>query len=211
MGREIRRVPENWAHPKVVMEQWDSFTRLVQPKEVFRPMYSGGYDEALEAWHTDLAEWLEGYRLWQTGYVMRSGELMPVAEAIAEHVDYLKRTGYDRFNPSLQWVKWSSGLVYWEDYADPPPSYPNPDHYMPEGDWYQLFETVSEGTPLSPPFATMEEVISYLEEHGDFVGRSWSALGLQQLAQGGYMPSGMMVPGGKIRTPEEGYGLEEGI
>lgn len=34
--------------------------------------------------------------------------------------------------------------------------------------WYQLWETVSEGTPVSPPFATREELIEYLVTNGDF-------------------------------------------
>jgi hypothetical protein len=35
-------------------------------------------------------------------------------------------------------------------------------------EWWQVYETVSEGTPVTPPFATKEELIEYLVEHGDF-------------------------------------------
>ena len=31
-----------------------------------------------------------------------------------------------------------------------------------------MYETVSEGTPVTPPFATKEELVEYLIEHGDF-------------------------------------------
>ena len=34
--------------------------------------------------------------------------------------------------------------------------------------WWQVYETVSEGTPVSPPFATPDELIDYLVAHGDF-------------------------------------------
>jgi len=34
--------------------------------------------------------------------------------------------------------------------------------------WFQAYETVSEGTPVTPPFATQEELIDYLATRGDF-------------------------------------------
>ena len=34
--------------------------------------------------------------------------------------------------------------------------------------WFQVYETVSEGTPVTPPFATREELVEYLATHGDF-------------------------------------------
>jgi hypothetical protein len=49
---------------------------------------------------------------------------------------------------------------------------PDPAYYRPwsdeEATWFQVWQTVSEGTPVSPPFATKEELIAYLAEHGDF-------------------------------------------
>lgn len=49
---------------------------------------------------------------------------------------------------------------------------PEPSYYRPweddEATWWQLWETVSEGTPVSPPFETDEDLICYLAEHGDF-------------------------------------------
>ncbi len=59
------------------------------------------------------------------------------------------------------------GLDYWE-YEGPPPDRP---YYEPfsvaEATWFQLWETVSEGTPVSPPFATKEELAAYLAVNGD--------------------------------------------
>lgn len=61
-----------------------------------------------------------------------------------------------------------SYLEYWE-WNNPPPDRA---YYRPwkdeEATWFQLWETVSEGTPVSPPFATKEELAAYLAEHGDF-------------------------------------------
>lgn len=49
---------------------------------------------------------------------------------------------------------------------------PTPSGYRPwrneEATWFQVWETVSEGTPVSPSFATREELIDYLANNGDF-------------------------------------------
>lgn len=59
-------------------------------------------------------------------------------------------------------------LPYW-DWDGPPP---DKEYYRPwkneDATWFQLWETVSEGTPVSPPFATKEELVTYLADHGDF-------------------------------------------
>jgi hypothetical protein len=48
---------------------------------------------------------------------------------------------------------------------------PDPAFYVPwtpeEATWFQLWQTVSEGTPVSPAFATKEELAAHLAEHGD--------------------------------------------
>lgn len=41
------------------------------------------------------------------------------------------------------------------------------DFEPPAGDWWQLWETVSEGSPVSPAFATPEELASWLAAHED--------------------------------------------
>lgn len=60
------------------------------------------------------------------------------------------------------------GLAEWlQDEGLPP----NPAYYRPwkaeEATWYQVWETVSEGTPVSPAFETQEELIEYLAANGD--------------------------------------------
>lgn len=60
------------------------------------------------------------------------------------------------------------GCEYWQYYGDPP----DPEYYRAwkteEATWYQAWETVSEGTPVSPPFETQDELIEYLSENGDY-------------------------------------------
>jgi hypothetical protein len=60
------------------------------------------------------------------------------------------------------------GLADWlQDEGAPP----DPAYYRPwsDGDatWYQVWETVSEGTPVSPAFATEDELVDYLAKNGD--------------------------------------------
>lgn len=84
--------------------------------------------------------------------------------------------------------EWEADKAKWEagerpSYASPETTFaeyygerPNPDHYQPftdeEATWFQLWETVSEGTPVSPPFATVDELAAYLAEWGDFWDQS---------------------------------------
>ena len=68
---------------------------------------------------------------------------------------------------------------YWEYNGNPP----DRKYFRPwkdeEATWFQVWETVSEGTPVSPPFATREELIDYLVANGDFWDQSRRASGRQ--------------------------------
>lgn len=73
----------------------------------------------------------------------------------------------------------------------------NPEGYMPNGEWYQLYEGVSEGTPLSPPFETKEELVEWLCENKDYWDRQWTRKQAEKMVEVGYSPSGIMT-GGKF-------------
>jgi hypothetical protein len=70
-----------------------------------------------------------------------------------------ERECYPSASPLAEWLQ-DEGLP------------PDPDYYRPwhdgEATWFQVWETVSEGTPVTPPFATKEELVEYLVAHGDF-------------------------------------------
>lgn len=58
---------------------------------------------------------------------------------------------------------------WYHEYAgDPPDEVSYRPKFEAEPTWLQVYETVSEGTPVTPPFATPEELIDYLVAHGDF-------------------------------------------
>lgn len=122
MGREIRKVPPNWDHPKS-----DEYP------DRLKPMHDQSYEGAR-------SEWLEGLRAWDAG----------------EDKDREKFKQDD-----------GSYYDYWEWNGNPP----DREHYRPWKDedatWFQLWETVSEGTPVSPPFATRQELADHLAMNGD--------------------------------------------
>ncbi len=114
MGREIRRVPPGWEHPK-------------NEQGHYKPMYDRDYESAA-------LEWMEGAILWNCGKHPNQNE---------------------------------NCMFYWEWDGNPP----NEKYYRPafskEPTWFQVYETVSEGRPVSPPFETKDELIDYLVQFGD--------------------------------------------
>lgn len=102
--------------------------------------------------------------------------------------------------------------LYWEWWGGPP----DPEYYRPkwEGEptWYQVYETVSEGTPVTPAFATKQELIDYLVEHGDFWDQNrgdggWDRKNAESFVETGYAFS-MVVTASEdsvdIRAPRDG-------
>ena len=62
----------------------------------------------------------------------------------------------------------TKGKRYWEWRWTPPDRRYYRPAFTEEPTWYQVYEDVSEGTPVSPPFETAEELIDYLAANGDF-------------------------------------------
>lgn len=110
MGREIRRVPMSWQHPK-------------DTRGHYIPLYDEDYETALQTYEE-------------------------------------KRAGYPAD------VEKSSKYTF-EDYygesPDPATHHPKWDDAATMG--YCYYENVSEGTPISPVFATSDELANWLVEH----------------------------------------------
>jgi len=143
MGREIRRVPAGWEHPKESKLNY----RTHQMEERYCPMYD-------EAFICAARQWMDAAIAWD------NGSDPDTAEHKAEHP------------------------FYWQWDSNPP----DPERYRP--DWpeeslthYQVYETVSEGTPVTPPFATEAELVDYLVQHGDYWDQKLTAEGTQPSAQ----------------------------
>jgi hypothetical protein len=90
-------------------------------------------------------------------------------------------------------------LEYWEwEGAPPEREYYRP--AWPEGSatWFQVYETVSEGTPITPPFATKAELVDYLCTHKDFWNKGpLTRTQAEAFVESEYAPS-LMVSGGVI-------------
>lgn len=110
-------------------------------------------------------------------WVKKNLEHIPTAEEINE---WSKKTvcGHDGINRMIcietrakrlgvyGWCEHCDGQgVIWlkDEYRE---LYDNWESYdPPSGEWYQLWETTSEGSPVSPPFETPEELAKYLADN----------------------------------------------
>lgn len=107
MGREIRRVPPNWEHPK-------------NEAGNYQPMFDRNY-------HEEAKSWIEAF-------------------------NSFKPTEFCQY--------------YWEFDYPPDEKYCVP-YTKDQATWYQVYETVSEGTPCTPPFETQDELVQHLVEYGE--------------------------------------------
>ena len=134
MGREIRKVPAGWQHPK-------------NYEGHFQPLFDSSFKEAAQ-------EWLDNLIKWQNG----------------THEDIVK-------DPALK----EKYPFYWQWNGEPP----DEEYYRPEftsePNCFQIYETVSEGTPTSPVFNTKEEMVVWLVSEGygkeqaeNFVSSEWA-------------------------------------
>jgi hypothetical protein len=137
MGREVRRVPADWQHPK---NEYDRYM----------PLYPG-----------------ERYKANAEGFFEKAN-----AEGLQEAIDWYGQA-------------------------------PDQNDYMP--DWpeserthYMMYEDTSEGTPISPAFATPEELAHWLADTGasSFGSQTASYEGWLRVAQGGWAPSAVSIGGG---------------
>lgn len=150
MGREVRKVPPHWSHPRNEHGHYQSM-----------------FDQTFKA---ALAEWQEEKRQWDAG---------THPDYDPDYPDYAEYTGEAPDDPAY-YRPWEDG----------------------EATWFQLWETVSEGSPVTPPFATQEELVQYLAEHGDNWDErrgngGWGLARARTFVEAGSAPT-MMISDGKI-------------
>lgn len=117
----------------------------------------------------------------------------PYSQAIKEWIDnHLKWEA----GTHPDQVAGTSMTRYYAEWAGDPPqvAYYRPDWAESTATWFQVYETVSEGTPVSPPFATQEELIEYLATNGDFWDQQrgsppWPRQRAEALVKAGWAPS----------------------
>lgn len=153
MGREIRRVPADWEHPRYTKENAPYDNRIGE----HIPMYDDDYDSACEKWYAEAASFTPK--------------------------DYAK---------------------YYHEYAGSPPdeeSYRARKWTEEEATHWVVYQTVSEGTPVTPAFATKEELIEYLVKNGDFWDQKrgdggWNRDSATRFVNNGWAPSFILTTNG---------------
>ena len=102
-----------------------------------------------------------------------------------------------------------SGEYFWECECSPPDEmyYRNKYYgteFKSEPTHYQIYETVSEGTPVSPKFATEDEMLQWLMEQGH------SEKAAKRFIEEGSVMSGLLV-GGRVYSNIGAFELESDI
>lgn len=159
MGREVRRVPANWQHPKT-----HTFNQRGQWVERYEPLCDGNWAQCAK-------EWDEAREKWERGefptYAGQESRQMP----------------FDQ---------WEGRRPYSGDYM--------PQWSDAERTHLMMYETTSEGTPISPAFATPEDLARWLADNGASAFASETATYEQWLA----VARGRSAPSA-VYTPETGF------
>lgn len=165
MGREVRRVPANWQHPKRA---------------------DGRYEPLLgESYTTAAAEWDEGAALWAQGL----------------------RRDWDDPARTAPLVEDERTLAYAEYEGERPVESDHmPDWPEVERTHWQMYETTSEGTPISPAMESPEVLARWLVDNNASAFAGITATYDQWLAtiRRGWACSAMSVGGGSLVSGVEG-------
>ena len=157
MGREVRRVPADWQHPKDWT--WDHRGNRV---ERYKALFEGdAYQSRVDEWDEECAKWKAGWR-----------------------PDYA-----DEESRSMAYEQWSGQRPHRDDYM---PNWP-----IEQRTHLMMYEDTSEGTPISPAFATPEELAQWLADSGASSFGNSTATYEQWLpiCKGGWAPSMVMING----------------
>lgn len=148
----------------------------------FVPLFDGDYESAA-------SDWDEGWEKWQQG--------------LCEN--YSSDEKWTAIEPEYQQMRYTG-------YAG---SRPSPDDYMPQ--WpaemrthLMMYETTTEGTPISPAFETPEDLARWLadNEASAFARQPASYEHWLAVAKGGWAPS-MVISGGHMKSGVEFMGQEK--
>lgn len=170
MSREIRRVPPDWEHPVVTAEHVRNCEANHHESYIGHPMPM--FDRT---WRDAAEEWVRFARDWIEGN--RPG-------FVDEHPEFYPP-------PTYPW-----------EYEAPPSRC-----YYREREWtdeeasaFQVYESVSEGTPVSPVLQTEDEVVAWVMTEW---GRSEEAA--RAFVASGWAPSLVIKPGVGMASNAEAF------
>ena len=210
MSREVRRVPVGWQHPTEPNPYWreqtlralqrgDSLSRLHLPQVRFIGLLDN-YDARVAEWESEVADakarrghsWTFSLKYHLTGYQGRGDEAPKVHPFYVWTDDDTEASVEVRDEDHLHEL-----LI-----AQKESERPNPEHYMPAfvgplG--FCLYETVSEGTPITPTFGTSAELVDHLVEFGeDWRQEPYRREAAERLVSQGFSFGTMVVSGGRL-------------
>lgn len=147
--------------------EWGKDWQSGRPKIRFKPLFGGSYAKRIAEWDEEKAQWDRGFEKDYTQY------------------------------PKFEWKPKSEGRPSsFEEWYGPRP---NHEEYMPEfqpgtATHLMMYETTSEGTPISPAFATPEELAHWLADNGASTFGNSTGTYEQWLSvcRGGWAPSAVM-------------------
>jgi hypothetical protein len=226
MSREVRRVPLDWQHPTEHNPHWVAQSRpflgkphvpsrLHGPTERFVGL-CGDYPEAIARWEEELRElesrtghgWTFAVEYHLTGYQGREDDAPVVHPWYGWTEDGMTETSTPvRDEDHLQELAVAQKRSEKPDPADYMPVFDVPEDEL----GWCLYQTVSEGSPVTPVFATAEELI----EHRSTVGQDWDQEPMRRasaeaLVRSGYSLGSMVMSGGVLYQSDKDADVLQG-
>lgn len=189
MGVDVRKVPPGWEHPS----ERDHEMRSVEykrrnplaykppgwPYSTWRPLLDESYQHAYWSWIRDRVVW------WLCAMVAHPLALIGVVDAAAG---------------TYRGWRYKVSRPLRETFSDWHGERPNPRRHRPawrdrDRTHFQLYETVSEGAPLTPPMPNTDMLVHWCASQSDEVWVGTSNMTREDwerfFARGGYAPSGI--------------------
>lgn len=201
MGREVRRVPMGWQHPMHWTPRWDRRTGTSPMKLVPRPLFED-YPGAVADWEAEGQRWArrEGFDWdFHAEYNLTGYQGHKDTEPTVHPFD-----GPDGEKVTVRDADHLHELLI----AEHETQRPDPADYMPEfpegtATGWCMYETTSEGTPISPVFETPEELARWLADNGA------STFGYNTATYDQWL--GMIQAGWAPSAVSDGGGLRSGV
>ncbi len=188
MSREVRRVAIDYKHPIVTNPHWlfqsamrarrgGPHSRLHEPGVMFKPLYAGPHSAKLAEWDRGRAEWDAGTHE-HLSFLLRYHSPDGWLNNDGTRDNPVPLTVYGPDAESIEREFFPANVSEIQDavpYEDDAGMRPTSEDYMPDFDepedalGWCLYETVSEGTPVTPVFATANDLV----EHLCSIGQDW--------------------------------------
>lgn len=184
MGREIRKVPAGWEHPRDVLGN-------------HRPLRDRCYRVALQNWEQEKAIFdAIGPSILKS--ILKHDASSELHEEEVEYQGKKYIVYKDEKAAGISFEEWHG--------SKPDPDYYRPDWTEEERTHFQMYETVTEGTPLSPVFASLAQLEDWLVT----IGTSWDGPMSRDVARNfcanGWAPT-FVVSDSKVFKGPEGMAI----